>query len=153
MTQHLVRSLLLCTLALGAGSALASPSYPTDLQDHLKIANAPSCTLCHTTPSGGVGTAHQPFGDSIYGAGCRLEDVPTLLAALDTLKTNKTDSDGDGVTDIDELIAGTDPNVADAGAPPVDPVLYGFGCTQAAVTSWLPLVGLLGVLAWRRRRA
>jgi MYXO-CTERM domain-containing protein len=86
--------------------------------------------------------------------------VPSLLSALDALEADGTDSDHDGVPDIAELKAGTDPNVPQtaSGMPeaPVDEVpLPETGCSLSTARSpggWLLLLGAVAAFAGRRRR-
>jgi len=51
------------------------------------------------------------------------QNIASLDTALDALAAERTDSDHDGVPDIDELEAGSDPNVAGGGSVP--PPSYG----------------------------
>lgn len=148
-------------LLLLADAASATDNFPAALRDHLQIDSLPGCTLCHTSAIGGA-NATQPFAVSLLGAGVAASDDASLIAALDELEDNGTDSDADGVGDIDELRAGTNPNVPDEGPdggtpnglppplPPPQPVQFGFGCA-ATSTGPAPL-GVLAGLLWLMRR-
>lgn len=145
-----VFALLLCSLP-----AAATSSFPGVIRDTLGLDGSPGCTACHTTPGGGGGTATRPFAVSLRDAGLQPFNNSSLEAALAQLETEGTDSDGDGVGDIDELRAGSDPNGAGGadGGPEPEPVQYGFGCAQGAAAG--PLLSgllLLSVAAGRRRR-
>ncbi len=91
-----------------SGAALASGNYPGTVAEELTV-NAPSCALCHVGVTT-LGTVTTPFGMSMLDAGLVASDPDSLVVALATLESEGTDSDGDGVGDIDELIDGTDPN-------------------------------------------
>lgn len=149
-------------LLLATTGAAASSSYPADIKANLGSSGTPACTLCHDTNSGGSGTANTPFAKSMKAAGLTGGgNAASVTAALDSLKTNNIDSDGDGTPDVDELVAGTDPNGAGAGntstAAP-DPT---FGCVAAIAPlgsrshrAWLPiaLAGAVALAAIARRR-
>ena len=112
----------------------------------------PACTLCHETESGGFGTVTTPFGKSMMARGLVAQNLASLDTALDALAAEHTDSDGDGVPDIGELQAGSDPNVAGGGS--VTPPSY--GCFDASGQPGSPLALLPLVLVWmllRIRRA
>ena len=108
----------LCALALLALSndAAASTTYPEELRKYLELAAivgpAPGCRVCHQDDVGGLKTATKPVGRALISAGAAGGNVPSFLAALETLDAEHTDSDRDGSADLDELRAGTDPNVA-----------------------------------------
>ena len=112
---------------LVASPAAAREDFPNEVRNHLGLAYAPPCSLCHAKGNTGSGTVVTPFGWSMRGAGIDVEDATTVGKALDALKATNADSDGDGVTDIAELTAGTDPNTA--GKVPIpngeEP---GYGC-------------------------
>lgn len=136
-------------LLLAAVPAAATTSYPGVLRDELGLDASPSCTVCHASAGGGPGTATKPMAEALVAAGLVPFDDDSLLAALAQLEADGTDSDGDGVGDLDELRAGTDPNGTEA--PPEEPVLYGFGCAQAPAEGSLALLAVaLALRRWRR---
>jgi hypothetical protein len=143
-------------LTLALGTAWASPSYPAALQDAAGMACSPSCVVCHATAAGGGGTANQPFTGALVARGLVGGGADsTLVSALAQLDADGVDTDGDGVTDLDALAAGADPNggadLCGAGAP-TGPT---YGCVQAAPGPTVPLLAALAVLlaASRRRGA
>lgn len=150
-------ALLSATLLLGS-EASASSSYPEEVKAHLGLSSTPACTLCHEgTP--GYGTATTPFGASAKGTyGLSAQDTSKLDSVLDSMATDKVDSDGDGVSDIDELKAGTDPNSAGGITAVQKPDLI-YGC-QARVAGEQPggaggLAAFFAValgVGWARRR-
>ena len=143
-----------------AGAASASADYPATIKSHLSLANAPECALCHSDGKTGIGTVNTPFGTTARGTYKLTFGNATLLTSvLDKMKTDKVDSDKDGVGDIDELVAGTDPNVAGGGKVAAKPELtYGCAATVApgrpapssGAAFGLALVAAIGLL--RRRR-
>jgi hypothetical protein len=156
----LLSGLLLTALARPAD---ASATFPEALRSKLGLEQiagpAPGCRLCHQTDVGGIKTATQPLGRSLLKAGATGGSVPSLLAALDALDAQGSDSDRDGSPDIAELEAGTDPNTAEAGAPtsPAEQVpLPETGCGLARSPTrepgWAAFVCALGVLVGRARR-
>jgi hypothetical protein len=108
----------LCALSLLALSndAAASTTYPEELRKYLQldaiVGPAPGCRVCHQDDMGGLKTATKPVGRALISAGTAGGNVPSFLAALETLDAEHVDSDRDGSPDLDELRAGTDPNVA-----------------------------------------
>lgn len=171
--------------ALSSGSALASESFPGAMQEYLLATGAaptcpPTCTLCHTSPSGGAETVRESgFTLSIRNqstvgwrnrgempprplTGLDPSTVGPALHALETLECSTTpgtgkacDSDNDGVPDVAELRAGTDP---DGPGLLAECPQYGCGASVAPVASrpyevpgaWL--VAALGALVFVRRR-
>lgn len=79
------------------------------IQDELGLSCAPRCTICHETERGGAKTLVD-FGVSAFRAGLRGANNGTVAAALDKLVMSGTDTDQDGTGDVDELLAGNDPN-------------------------------------------
>ncbi|MEW5743133.1 MAG: thrombospondin type 3 repeat-containing protein [Myxococcota bacterium] len=161
---------LALALSLLAGPAWATATYPTAIKNHLGLAVEPpqSCGICHRNNVLGAGTVTTPFGTNMRMRGLMPNNEATLRSALDQLDTDMVDSDGDGVTDIAELRAGTDPNVgstsdggtggggggtgggAGGGGDTVAPLRYGCGANVAPGLSLF--AALLVGLRLRRRR-
>lgn len=151
-------------LALAASVALvlalearagASAGFPGVVQQALGASAPPQCTVCHTTPAGGLGTATQPLAVYLKSRGLVPGDDASLRGALQAMVGEGHDSNGDGKTDADALRAGEDPNGAvDASVPPV---AYGCGARVAAGRSadasaaLLALAAVAALTAPRRR--
>jgi hypothetical protein len=138
------------TLSAPAG---ASATCPGALQQELGLAALPypplGCQLCHQTDAGGLKTATKPFGRAVQKDGAVAANVPSLIGALTTLETDGTDSDKDGVGDIAELKAGTDPNVAESSHGMPEPTMatdVPLPETGCSVTSAAARGGGLGLL-------
>jgi hypothetical protein len=108
----MIRIAVAAFVMLCAASARASENYPETLEQALDTPCPPDCTTCHTRPSGGLLTANTPVGISMRRAGLKGDDTGTLLDAIATLEAEGTDSDMDGVPDVEEMHGGTDPNAA-----------------------------------------
>jgi hypothetical protein len=121
---QVVRQVGVCALwSLPAG---ATASYPATIQSSLALSARPECTVCHTTSRGGPGTAKTAFAGTLKGLGLRGRgDRASLQAALQELMLSDPDTDGDGVTDVEELRLDRSPNEWDsppgggAGGPPL----------------------------------
>jgi len=90
--------------------AQATPSFPSGMSTDLGMPCTPTCTVCHSTPSGGSGTATQPFAVALMSRGLLAYDDQSLSDALVTLEADQVDSNQDGVIDVEALRAGSDPN-------------------------------------------
>ena len=159
----LVMCLTLLTLAHLTVAAHAKERFPGEIAQHLGAPAAPPCGVCHEYGKTGGDTLVTPFAWAMRARGMS-GGGSSLTDALDRVRTDAVDSDGDGVTDINELIVGTDPNsAASSPASPgsfVDPQL---GCAVGgderaadARRGRLPglLIGVLagGLLVLRRAR-
>lgn len=140
-----MRFFLPALLLVGA-PALATPSFPSTVQQQLQLDAAPTCGLCHGgdqpgAPLWGVGLALQQRGLVAF-------DDASLEKALERLAADATDTDADGVSDVDELRAGTDPNVASGSSQPH----LAYGCGAEAAPALFALGPALTLLLARARR-
>jgi hypothetical protein len=111
MTMRAMTSLLCCAALLCPELARASESYPTIVAQTYVLPSEPECTLCHSTIEGGPDTITTAFGKNIEARGARGKIPASLRPALIEAANERQDSDGDGVTDLQELRDGTDPNL------------------------------------------
>lgn len=145
--------LVLLSLVLSvAQKARGMPTFPAEIQSHLGLSYTPPCTFCHATASGG-GAIVTVFGQSMLKAGLT-PDISTLDPALDTLKANQTDSDGNGVPDIQQIEEGLDPSTGHVSGPAER---YGCGAHIATgkVRSRAVVIGawvVLGLVVIARRQ-
>jgi len=109
---RIAAGLLLVAAVTASSAALASETYPERLQSALDMPCTPPCTVCHRDSNGGMGTATQPFGAAMTNAELTLKAPDGIPLALAVLASKSIDSDGDGVTDTEELREGSNPNAA-----------------------------------------
>jgi len=105
--------------------AHAMPNFPSEIQTHLGLSYAPPCIICHATAQGG-GPITTKFGQAMLSNGLTTSTA-SLAPALDALNAAKTDSDGDGTPDIQQIEEGRDPSTGASG--PVE--RYGCGARMA----------------------
>ncbi len=134
--RRFLRPSLVAAIALAPRVASANPLYPSMVESHLSLSYLPPCTICHTSNLGGTGTATQPFAIAMKAVGLSGLDPSTVDPALDTLQAMMTDSDCNGIPDIEQLKDDRDPNApgeyidgSNRTAPP-DP-----GCSSSSSSS------------------
>jgi hypothetical protein len=146
---------LALTVFLWGSVALATPEFPAAITNHLQLDYQPGCDVCHGSSQGG-GPMAKPFGRALQQRGLSAGNTSSLYAALDKLKADGVDSNGNGSSDIDDLITGVDPNATGnqqlVNAPPPQ-----YGCIgQVARTKpdngasyWITGI-VVGALAYSR---
>lgn len=154
--------LLLGLMVLSGLPAAASASFPTTSKAHLGLAQPLACAVCHTNGITGMGTVNTPFGAALRAEGLTAGNDAALRTALDALAAKRTDSDGDGSPDVEELKAGRNPNVADGtaadggtgagGGTAETPPTPKYGCGASAVPGLGGFTALMVLAAWSRRR-
>ncbi|MBN2799026.1 MAG: hypothetical protein JXX28_07745 [Deltaproteobacteria bacterium] len=130
---------------LWVASAQATSTFPSEVSDAVGMPCTPSCAVCHASASGG-GAASQPFGQALTARGLQPYDAGSLQGAMVQLEADGVDSDGDGVPDVDALLAGDDPNGGPALCAEAGPR---YGCLSHAprVPGALLLLSALGLVA------
>jgi len=119
-------ALALAALLLGvAAPAGATSTFPARIVAELDLRAEPACSLCHEGATA-RGTVTTPFGTSLRERGLLAYDEQSLVNALMALEGEGTDSDGDGVGDIEELRQGADPNLVEGGEALIVPE---YGCS------------------------
>jgi hypothetical protein len=137
---------LLGALVLLPSPARATPNFPDAVAAHLALSTKPDCTLCHAGAPG-RGTVTTPFGTTLRSRGAAAYDEAALRLALDALAAENKDSDADGISDIEELRAGDDPN---GGAAVV--LEYGCSMRRPGDGTGFAAISCMCLVALRRRR-
>jgi hypothetical protein len=114
-----------------AAPAAAVPFFPGALAQKLGTDKVPPCSICHVCGVTGRGTVNTPWGAAMRARGLVAYDVDSLNKAVDKMRADKIDSDGDGTLDVDAIAQGKDPN------PPTctgdDPTIPAYGCVNRVV--------------------
>lgn len=148
-----LRSILCVAFAITsyAGTASALEEFPRDIEKTLALKYEPPCRLCHVQNITGAGTLQTSFAMSMRARGLNADDRASLPIALEKMRTDKVDSDGDGVLDVDELVAGTDPTSSAPGARLDEGAIGGCSWNRRGGGEGA-IVAALAVLFARRRR-
>lgn len=125
-------------LAFGVSVSLparASEPFPAHLAEKYEMPCVPACTLCHLTSDGGARNFREGFVVSLLDVqretGLTIEGgvATSLDPLLAVIESRAIDQDKDGIPDIDELGAGTDPGGAGMLC---DVPKYGCGASSAS---------------------
>jgi hypothetical protein len=140
---------------LAPSTAIASRRFPQQIATDLGLSYQPACSLCHSKGNTGPGTVATPVGLSLMARGLQSGGRASVSASLSALDHDRTDSDGDGIADVDELRNGTDPNSPEPAsvAGRLDPA-YGCGGGQRDGRRGTGPVSVMmaACAGWTRRR-
>ncbi len=142
---------LLAMLALPS-RARASPAFPSVVKEVVGV--SAGCATCHVESDAEPGKLTL-FGASLSSRGAVAKDENALRAALDRLRSDRFDSDGDGTSDIDEIRRSSDPNVPDR--PLTEPIAISYGACNSTpegrrdMPCGVLVLGCLAALARRLR--
>jgi len=156
-TTLIALHLALATVFVGK-VARASADYPAAIQMKAILTYTPKCTLCHANEDGSDGKVATDFARTLWALGMRGSDLGSLERALDKDRARQWDTDGDGVSDVDELIGGSDPSGSALSQfpPPEHGCTIGnIGATRAVHGNHWPafvVVGAFLASRFRRRR-
>jgi MYXO-CTERM domain-containing protein len=162
-------------LALGvslvAAPAAAAPEFPKKIKEALSLSYEIPCEACHENGNAGIGTLRTPLGLTVRSYAVSPDDPQTMVDALTKMKADRTDSDGDGKLDVDELtgnptatppVPPSNPNMRAPGDAPWPPAnVPNTGCATSSTgagtdpSSWLSGLAagvVVGFFALRRRR-
>ncbi len=153
---------------LAPARAHATAEFPAKIVSDLSITCAnpiwdgSGCMICHTSNSGGLGTATKPFGQYLKSNGLTAfndTELQTLLNTLSAENPHTTDTNCDGKPDIDQLTTcdwaslATNACTGGDGGTGVPPAIV-YGCSAAPAPSRdepaLPAsiaIGVAGALA------
>jgi len=134
-----------------AVALLGTPNFPAAMQQDLDLGAPPRCTVCHATDAGGSGTVVQRFGVYLVSRGLQPFDEGSLRNALLAAAGEHHSSNSNGLTDIDALEAGLDPNGNESAAPGVTDLTPEHGCSSTGAANLLPIVALAAWLFVRSR--
>jgi hypothetical protein len=155
--RALLETSIVLLVVAAPSAAAAMQTYPLDVQAALMLDYAPPCTICHQgTP--GPTTATTAFAVAMQARGLMIFDDAGVAPALAQMQTDMVDSDHNGVTDVDQLEAGDDPNNGEPIADTSPLTAYGCAARLApADASWQGAAALgtalaLGLSLTRRRR-
>ncbi|MEO7032974.1 MAG: thrombospondin type 3 repeat-containing protein [Polyangiaceae bacterium] len=139
-----------------SSAAHAKEEFPGQIENQYKLGYQPPCSVCHTADNTGSATPRTAFALALRSRGLTGSNQ-TLSIALKQLEADGVDSDGDGVTDIQELKDGTDPN-SSGNASIKDAQEPGYGCggtpptgRGGAMQGIAVALGLAWALLFRRR--
>jgi hypothetical protein len=138
----------------------AEPDFPAAIQTAGSTPCNPPCTLCHTSSPGTRLTATKPFAITLIKNGLIPTHPESIATAVTSLRSKQVDTDGDGVLDVDELAAGTDPSNPTVGVEFCGPL---YGCAGGHIAKvpprrsdrapWVLASALALLLLSRMRRA
>src|SRR5450631_1613662 len=106
------RAFSLCAgiaLVVLAPAAHARKEFPGVIARELNAPKDPPCSICHLGGKTSGATVFTPFAWTMRAHGLS-GSASSVQSAIDGVKADNVDSDGDGVPDWQEIVNGTDPN-------------------------------------------